>query len=229
MAVTPCGRRRTLPCVSAHPLVVAARAVGVRDARVLDAVAAVPRASYVPHGRVGEADLDRPIPIGAGQVTTQPSLVAAMVEALALRGGERVLEVGTGLGYQAAILGRLGGKVWTVERRPELAAAAAANLAAEGVDNVRVREGDGSDGLAVHAPYDAIVVAAAHPLVPAPLAAQLAPGGRLVQPIGPSGSEDVTLFRRTADRLVRVRVVIGAHFVPLYGRHGFSPPGFPAR
>jgi protein-L-isoaspartate(D-aspartate) O-methyltransferase len=215
--------------VSEHPLIVAARATGVGDARVLDAVAAVPRASYVPHARVGEASLDGPIPIGAGQVTTQPSLVAAMVEALALRGGERVLEIGTGLGYQAAILGRLAREVWTVERRPELAGAAAANLAAEGVDNVRVREGDGSDGLAAHAPYDAVVVAAAHPLVPAPLAAQLAPGGRLVQPIGPSGSEKVTLFRRTGDRLERVRVVIGAHFVPLYGRHGFSPSACPER
>lgn len=229
MAVTLPGTKRTLPCVSAHPLVVAARAIGVRDARVLDAVAAVPRVSYLPHAGVGEADLDRPIPIGSDQVTTQPSLVAAMVEALALRGGERVLEVGTGLGYQAAILGRLAREVWTVERRPELAAAAAANLAAEGVNNVRVREGDGSNGLAVHAPYDAIVVAAAHPLVPAPLAAQLAPRGRLVQPIGPSGSEDVTLFRRTGDRLVRVRVVIGAHFVPLYGRHGFSTSACPGQ
>jgi protein-L-isoaspartate(D-aspartate) O-methyltransferase len=207
--------------VSSHPLVVAARAVGVRDARVLDAVAAVPRASYVLPARAGEAHLDRAIPIGSDQVTTQPSLVAAMVDALALRGDERVLEVGTGLGYQAAILGRLAREVWTVERLPGLAAAAAANLAAKGVDNVRVREGDGSDGLAEHAPYDAIIVAAAHPLVPAPLATQLAPGGRLVQPIGPSGSEAVTLFRRSGDRLVRVRVVIGAHFVPLYGRHGF--------
>jgi protein-L-isoaspartate(D-aspartate) O-methyltransferase len=215
--------------MSEHPLVVAARAIGVRDVRVLDAVAGVPRASYVPRVRVGEADRDRPIPIGAGQVTTQPSLVAAMVEALALEGGERVLEVGTGLGYQAAILGRLAREVWTVERRPELAAAAVANLAAEGVDNVRVRDGDGSDGLAVHAPYDAIVVAAAHPLVPAPLAAQLAPGGRLVQPIGPSGSEYVMLFQLTGDRLVRRRVVIGAHFVPLYGRHGFSPSACPGR
>jgi protein-L-isoaspartate(D-aspartate) O-methyltransferase len=154
----------------------------------------------------------------------QPSLVAAMVEALALRGGERVLEIGTGLGSQAAILGRLAGEVWTVERLPKLAAAAAANLAAEGVNKVYVREGHGSDGLAAHSPFDTIIVAAAHPQVPGPLVAQLMPGGRLVQPIGPSGSEDVTLFRRAGDRLVRVRVVTGAHFVPLYGRHGFPPP-----
>jgi protein-L-isoaspartate(D-aspartate) O-methyltransferase len=213
--------------VSVHPLVVAARATGVRDARVLEAVAAVTRASYVPPALVGEANLDHPIPIGSGQVTTQPSLVAAMVEALALRGDERVLEVGTGLGYQAAILGLLAGEVWTVERLPKFAAAAAANLAAQGIDNVHVREGDGSDGLAAQSPYDTIVVAAAHPRVPGPLVAQLVPGGRLVQPIGPSGSEDVTLFRRAGDRLVRVRSVTGAHFVPLYGRHGFppDPPG----
>jgi protein-L-isoaspartate(D-aspartate) O-methyltransferase len=215
--------------VSAHPLVVAARAIGVRDERVLEAVAAISRASYVPHAHVGEADLDRPIPIGSGQVTTQPSLVAAMVEALALHGYERVLEVGTGPGYQAAILGRLAREVWTVERLPKFAASAAANLAAEGVDNVHVRLGDGSRGLDRHAPYDAIVVAAAYPVVPAPLARQLAPGGRLVQPIGPSGSEDVTLFRRDGDRLVRVRVVTGAHFVPLYGRDGFPPPARPGR
>jgi protein-L-isoaspartate(D-aspartate) O-methyltransferase len=176
----------------------------------------------VPADRVGEAGHDRPIPIGSRQVTTQPSLVAAMVEALGLRGAERVLEVGAGLGYEAALLGRLSREVWSVERLPELAAAAAANLAAEGVRNVHVVEGDGSEGLAAHAPYDAIVVAAAHPRVPAPLVAQLAAGGRLVQPIGRSGAEKVTLFRLEDDRLVHVRVVIGAHFVPLYGRHGFA-------
>jgi protein-L-isoaspartate(D-aspartate) O-methyltransferase len=206
--------------VTAHPLVAAARKAGVRDARVLDALAAVPRAAYVPAGHVSEADVDRPIPIGGGQVTTQPSLVAAMVEALELRGHERVLEIGAGLGYQAAILARLAREVWTVERRPELAAVAHANLAEVG--NAHVVLADGSEGLPDEAPFDAIVVAAAHPTVPPPLVAQLAPRGRLVQPIGPSGSEDVTLFRRdAAGRLVRERTVIGAYFVPLYGRHGF--------
>jgi protein-L-isoaspartate(D-aspartate) O-methyltransferase len=213
--------------LASHPLAVAATGVGVRDARVLEALATVPRARYVPPEHAALAGRDRPIRIAGGQVTTQPSLVAVMVEALALRGGERVLEVGTGLGYQAAILGQLAREVWSVERQPELAAAAAANLAAEGVDNVHVHEGDGTDGLAAHAPYDAIVVAAAHPRVPPPLAAQLAPDGRLVQPIGPSRAEDVTLFRRTGDRLVRMRIVSGARFVPLYGRHGFSPPASP--
>jgi protein-L-isoaspartate(D-aspartate) O-methyltransferase len=196
----------------------------VRDPRVLEALAAVPRARYLPLGHAWHADCDRPIPIGGGQVTTQPSLVAAMVEALELGGDELVLEVGTGLGYQAAVLGRLAQEVWSVELRPELAAAAAANLSAESVENVHVVVGDGSEGFGADARYDAIVVAAAHPRVPPPLAAQLAPDGRLVQPIGPSGAEDVTLFRRHGGLLVRVRVVIGARFVPLRGRHGFASP-----
>jgi protein-L-isoaspartate(D-aspartate) O-methyltransferase len=204
---------------ASHPLVAAALETGVRNARVLEALAAVPRARYLPLGYASVANRDAPVPIGGGQVTTQPSLVAAMVEALALIGGERVLEVGTGLGYQAAVLGRLAREVWSVERRSELAAAAAANLAAEGVENVHVIVGDGSEGVGAGAPYDAIVVAAAHPLVPPPLAAQLAEGGRLVQPIGPSGAEDVTLFRHRGGVLVRERVVTGASFVPLHGRH----------
>jgi protein-L-isoaspartate(D-aspartate) O-methyltransferase len=197
--------------------------VGVQDARVLEALAAVPRAAYVPEGWEGAADVDRPIPIGGRQVTTQPSLAAAMVEALALRGDERVLEIGTGLGYQAALLARLARVVWSVERRHELAEAARGNLAAQRVENAHVVVADGSQGLPDHAPFEAIVVAAAHPLVPRPLVRQLAAGGRLVQPIGPSGAEDVTLFRRAADgRLVRERSIIAAYFVPLYGRHGFA-------
>jgi protein-L-isoaspartate(D-aspartate) O-methyltransferase len=208
--------------LSSSGLVAAARRAGVRDQRVLGALAAVRRDAYVPEGAEVAAGADRPIPIAGGQVTTQPSLVAAMVEALALRGDERVLEVGTGLGYQAAILARLASEVWTVERRPELAEAARANLAAERVGNVHVTVGDGGEGLPDHAPYDAIAVAAAYPLVPPPLVEQLGAGGRLVQPIGTSGAEDVTLFRRAADgRLVRVRSVMHAYFVPLYGRYGF--------
>jgi protein-L-isoaspartate(D-aspartate) O-methyltransferase len=207
-----------------HPLVHAARAVGVLDRRVLDAVAAVPRAAYVPVDRVAEANLDRPIPIGGGQVTTQPSLVAAMVEALSLCGDERVLEVGAGLGYQTAVLARLAREVWALERRPELAAAARRNLAGHGVGNAHVVVRDGSEGLPDRAPFDAIIVAAAHPTVPPPLVIQLAVDGRLVQPIGPSGAEHVTLFRRDASgRLVRERSIIRAHFVALYGRYGFPP------
>jgi protein-L-isoaspartate(D-aspartate) O-methyltransferase len=208
--------------VNDDPLVVAAREVGVTDARVLDAVAAVPRVEFVPPGLAGSADVDRPLPIPHGQVTTQPSLVARMVEALALSGSERVLEIGTGYGWQSALLGRLAAEVWSVERFDDLAVTARMHLARFGADNVTVVVGDGSEGLAAHAPYDAILVSAAFPAVPPPLRKQLAEGGRLVQPIGYGGNEDVVLFAKRKGALVRVRSVIGAHFVPLVGRHGFT-------
>ena len=211
-----------MDAVRASRLAGAAYVAGVRDARVLEAIAAVPRAAYVPEGQTLLADRDRPLPIAGGQVTTQPSLVASMVEALELDGTERVLEIGAGLGYQAAVLARLAREVWSVERREELAEAAAANLRAQGVENATVVAGDGTEGLPAHAPFDAIVVAAAHHRVPPPLVAQLAPGGRLVQPIGPGGHEDVTLFRLRTAGLVRERSVAAARFVPLGGRHGFS-------
>jgi protein-L-isoaspartate(D-aspartate) O-methyltransferase len=209
--------------LSAGPqdLVEASRAAGVRDPRVLDAVGGVPRRDFVPREHADLAYLDVPVPIAHEQVTTQPSLVARMVEALALRGGGNVLEVGSGLGWQTALLARLAAAVWSVERWPDLAAAAAANLAAHGIANARVVAGDGSQGWADHAPYDAIVVSAAFPSVPPPLAAQLVPAGRLVQPIGPGGHEDVVLFVKEGDRLARKRSVSAAYFVRLYGRHGY--------
>jgi protein-L-isoaspartate(D-aspartate) O-methyltransferase len=189
---------------------------------VLAAIAAVDRARFVPQAHVREAHDDVPIPIGRGQVTTQPSLVARMVAALGLRDEERVLEIGAGFGWQTALLAALAGEVWSVERLPDLAATARANLAATGDANATVVVGDGTLGLAAHAPYDAIVVSAAFPSVPPPLVAQLADGGRLVQPIGPGGHDDVTLFERGPRGLRRVRSVSGAHFVKLYGRHGHA-------
>lgn len=203
-------------------LVAAAVAHGVRDRRVLDAFRAVPRAAYVPDDLRVRAATDRPLPIPHGQVTTQPSLIAQMIEALALSGGERALEVGTGYGFQTALLARLAAEVWSVERHADIAATARENLAGQGVANAHVVVGDGSTGLPEHAPYQAIVVAAAFPAVPPPLVEQLAPGGRLVQPIGPGGADDVVLFRRGRDGLVRVRTLTGAHFVRLYGEHGFE-------
>jgi protein-L-isoaspartate(D-aspartate) O-methyltransferase len=146
-----------------------------------------------------------------------------MLEALALTGDERVLEIGSGYGFQSALLARLAKSVWSVELWPDLARTAAANLARARIANASVRVGDGSLGLTAHSPYDAVVVSAAHPRVPAPLAEQLAPGGRLVQPIGRGGAEDVVLFLKEDDRLRRIRSITGAHFVPLYGEHGFGP------
>jgi protein-L-isoaspartate(D-aspartate) O-methyltransferase len=144
-----------------------------------------------------------------------------MVEALALTGSERVLEVGTGYGWQTALLASLAGFVWSVERWPDLAEAARANLERYGARNAEVVAGDGSRGLPGQAPFEAILVSAAFPQVPPPLAEQLAPGGRLVQPIGRGGDEDVVLFERRGDRLETARSLTLARFVPLVGRHGF--------
>jgi protein-L-isoaspartate(D-aspartate) O-methyltransferase len=202
-----------------NALVAAARGAGVRDERVLAAIASVSRVDFVPAEYVQLANVDRPIPIPHEQVTTQPSLVACMVEALELTGSERVLEVGTGYGWQTALLSRLAAEVFTVERFADIAETAKAALA--GCANVVVSIGDGSEGLPDQAPFDAILIAAAHPSVPEPLAGQLAEGGSLVQPIGPGGDEDVVLFRKRGGLLDRVRVVSGARFVRLYGRHGF--------
>jgi protein-L-isoaspartate(D-aspartate) O-methyltransferase len=200
----------------------AIRADGIRDERVLAAFGAVPRALFVPAQLTERAYADTPLPIPHEQVTTQPSLVARMVEALALSGSERVLEVGTGYGFQTAVLAHLASFVWSIERWPDLAAIARQGLARYGVRNAEVVLGDGTGGLPEQAPFDAILVSAAFPRVPPPLADQVAPGGRLVQPIGQGGMEEVVLFRADALGLHRVRVLTGAHFVRLYGKHGFA-------
>jgi protein-L-isoaspartate(D-aspartate) O-methyltransferase len=197
----------------------AARRGGVRDERLLAAIEAVPRAGFVPQDQAPDAYADSPLPIPHGQVTTQPSLVAAMVEALELRGGERVLEIGTGYGWQTALLAELAREVFSIERFSDLADTA--RMALAGRENVHVVVGDGSEGLPEQAPFDAILVAAAYPSVPDPLAGQLAEGGRLVQPLGPGGAEDVVLFEKRDGELHAVRSVIGAHFVRLHGRHAF--------
>jgi protein-L-isoaspartate(D-aspartate) O-methyltransferase len=194
----------------------------VDDPRVLDAMRRVPRAAFVPLDQVEAAYHDAPIPIPHGQVTTQPSLSAIMIEALGLAGTERVLEVGTGYGYQTALLAQLASFVTSIERWPDLAEQARQNLAAQGIENVQVVEGDGTEGVPAAAPFDAILVSAAFPEVPRPLIDQLRIGGRLVQPIGRGGAERVTVFERSMDGLVSLDVVSHARFVRLYGRHGYE-------
>jgi protein-L-isoaspartate(D-aspartate) O-methyltransferase len=208
------------PTTPAH-LATTVRRRGVRDARLLEAIERVPRAGFVPPDVAVDAYVDVPLRIDRGQVTTQPSLVAQMVEALGLAGTERVLEVGTGYGWQTALLAALAAEVWSVERWPEIADAARAALAARGVENAHVVVGDGTEGLPEHAPYEAVIVSAAFERVPAPLADQVADGGRLVMPIGPGGADDVVLFERAEGGLEASRSLTGAYFVRLVGRHGF--------
>jgi protein-L-isoaspartate(D-aspartate) O-methyltransferase len=194
---------------------------GVRDRRLLEAFRQVPRALFVPSQLIEHAYVDEPLPIEHRQVTTQPSLLAKMIESLSLVGDENVLEIGTGYGFQTALLSRLASYVWSVERFPDVARRARGNLARHGVRNVTVVVGDGSAGLPERAPFDAILVSAAYPSVPVPIAEQLAPGGHLVQPIGSGGNEEVVLFERNGGRLVRARTVTAARFVRLFGEHGF--------
>jgi protein-L-isoaspartate(D-aspartate) O-methyltransferase len=205
----------------AEHLVEAARMTGVDDPRVLDAIRALPRTAFVPPEFAYSANKDQPIPIPRDQVTTQPSLSARMIHALGLVGDEHVLEIGTGYGYQTALLARLAAFVTSVERWPELAAQARRNLAGQGIDNVHVVEGDGTEGVPAAAPYDAVLVSAAFPEVPRPLIEQLRPGGRLVQPIGSGGDEQVTLFQRTREGLEQRERLCAARFVRLHGRHGY--------
>ena len=196
---------------------------GVVDARVLAAMRAVPREAFVPEPWRDQAFDDRPLPIGAGQTLSQPYIVALMVEALQLRGAERVLEIGTGSGYAAAVLSRLAAQVDTVERIAELADRASRQLADLGITNVRVHCADGTLGWPDAAPYDAIVVAAGGPTVPPALQDQLASGGRLVMPVGAGrGWQDLLRMTRVGPDEYRTESLCEVAFVPLVGAQGWG-------
>ena len=189
------------------------RARGVRDARVLAAVAKVPRHLFVPEALRVHAYADEPLPIGHGQTISQPYIVAYMTEALALRGGEKVLEIGTGSGYQTAVLAELAGEVWTVEIVEPLARQARAVLDALGYANIRYRLGDGSAGWPGEGPFDAIIVTAAAAVMPAALEEELGRGGRLIVPVG-TDLQELYLVRRTVRGIERDRL-LSVRFVPL--------------
>lgn len=197
---------------------------GIRDVRVLDAMARVPRHEFVDARYRDQAYEDHPIPIAEGQTVSQPYIVAITLEALALEPSHVVLEIGTGSGYQTALLAELAGHVYSVERHATLARAAEGTLARLGYTNVTVVVGDGSQGLAAHAAFDAIAVSAAAPEIPASLFEQLREGGRIVIPVGPAEAQELQLVRKCEGKPL-VTVLEGCRFVPLIGGQGY-PSGW---
>lgn len=197
------------------------RGRGIHDERVLAAMTKVPREDFIANEDRANAYGDFPLPIGAGQTISQPYIVAAMVEALELRPEDRVLEVGTGTGYEAAILGELAAAVWTIERHAELAEKAREILERLGYRNVHVVQGDGSRGLPEHAPFDKIVVAAAAPRIPETLIVQLADGGRMVLPVGTRTEQQLQLVRKYGDEIDLTNREL-CRFVPLVGEAGWE-------
>lgn len=194
---------------------------GISDERVLQAMRILPRHEFVPGEWKNEAYSDEALPIGEGQTISQPYIVALMCSALHLNGSERVLEIGTGCGYQAAVLSCLVREVQTIECRAELASSAGERLQSLGYKTVHVHRADGSLGLAAYAPYDGIIVAAAAPHVPAPLTQQLAEGGRMIVPVGGEEHQVLMLLTRHGANLTAERRE-PCRFVPLVGRHGWK-------
>lgn len=215
------GRRDTYAGYRSR-LVEAVRAAGVKDMAVLRAVGEVPRHLFVPEALRAQAYEDTSLPIGNGQTISAPSTHARSIEALKLTGREKVLEVGTGSGYQTALLAMTSNVVFSVERVAVLAARARAALTEAGAANVSILVGDGTLGWRAYAPYDAMVVAAASPDVPAPLLEQLRPGGRILIPLGPRDQQVLTLVTVGVDGAQSRAALSGARFVPLLGTHGFD-------
>jgi protein-L-isoaspartate(D-aspartate) O-methyltransferase len=194
---------------------------GIRDERVLGAMSRVPRHEFVAREFADKAYGDYPVPVPARQTVSQPYIVAAMIESLHLQDHEKVLEIGTGTGYQAAVLAELARVVYTIERHETLAGLARENLERLGYRNVQVVYGDGTVGLPQHAPFDAIIVAAAAPQVPPALVEQLAPDGRMILPVGTRESQALQLIYRRGEELLATTLE-GCRFVPLLGEEGFE-------
>jgi protein-L-isoaspartate(D-aspartate) O-methyltransferase len=194
---------------------------GIEDAAVLDAMGTVPRHAFVPVSLRDQAYSDEPLPIGEGQTISQPYIVALMTEALQLTKGERVLEIGTGSGYQAAVLAHMGAEVYSIERLPSIAEAAAKRLAELGYATVHVRAGDGNDGWPEAAPFDAVLVTAAAREIPRAPLQQLRIMGRMVLPVGGDDSQELVRIWRTEDGF-REDYLGGCRFVRLIGRHGWE-------
>ena len=191
---------------------------GIRNPRVLEAMRRIPRHLFVPPELSLRSYDDEPLPIGGGQTISQPYIVAYMTEALDLGGGEKVLEIGTGSGYQTAVLAELAREVYTVELLPDLADRSRTLLTRLGCDNVRFRTGDGTLGWPDHAPYDAIMVTAAAAAVPAPLESQLGEAGRMILPVGGPGFQELVLVRREGGAFRREKL-LSVRFVPLVSTH----------
>ncbi len=196
---------------------------GISDPHVLAAMGAVPREAFVPPELAGSAYDDGPLPIGKGQTISQPFVVALMLQALGLGGGERVLEIGAGSGYAAAVAAQIAGEVFTVERHRRLAEAARERLAALGYGNVQVLWGDGSRGWPEHAPFDAVTVAAGAPVIPEALKEQLAVGGRLVIPVGRGRTfQELVRLARLSETEYRSETLGDVRFVPLVGEDAWE-------
>jgi protein-L-isoaspartate(D-aspartate) O-methyltransferase len=196
---------------------------GVASPRVLEAMLSIPRHEFVPAEFQADAYADKPLPIGEGQTISQPFMVGAMTAALELTGSERVLEIGTGSGYQAAVLSMLAQEVISIESHTSLALAAQERLERLGYANVHVHNGDGSLGFADSAPYDAILITAAAPEIPPLLASQLCDGARLVIPVGSQENQELLQARKVGD-VLHTRALFDCKFVPLLGRYGWRRP-----
>ena len=195
----------------------------IRSAMVLEAIASVPRSNFVGDGQLRRAYEDAALPIDAGQTISQPYIVAKMTELLELQGRERVLEIGTGSGYQSAVLARIAREVYTIEYHEALSAQARARHATLGIENVHYRVGDGSAGWPEAAPFDGILVTAAGRVVPPPLFEQLAEGGRMIAPVGEPGDQHLVRYVRTIVGVTEHRI-LACRFVPLLGK-GIAEPG----